>query len=80
MRLRLLPVFIANRPLSPIEASRIVNAPLSDVSYHVRILVKFRFLVFDRQEQRRGALKKYYLPTDEALNSSIVKQFLAENP
>lgn len=77
LRLRLLPVFFANRPLSPEEASRIIDAPLSDVSYHVRVLVKFKFLVLHHKEPVRGAVKHYYLPTDEVLNSPIVKHFLA---
>jgi hypothetical protein len=80
LRLQLLPIFIANRPLSPKDASRIIEAPLADVSYHVRVLVKFRFLVLNDKEQVRGAVKRYYLPNDEVVNSQIVKQFLAENP
>jgi hypothetical protein len=80
LRLRLLPVFIANRPLSPAEASRLIDAPLSDVSYHVRVLVKFKFLILQDKEQVRGAVKSYYLPSEAVLNSSIVEQFLTESP
>ena len=79
LRLQLLPVFIANSPLSPKEASGLIDASLSDVSYHVRVLVKFRFLVLYEEERVRGALKSYYLPNDEVLKSPLVKQFLAEH-
>jgi len=80
LRRRLLPAFIANRPLSPKEASRLLKAPLSDVSYHVKVLVEYEFLVLRARAQVKGAVKSYYLPNDEVLNSSIVKEFFARNP
>jgi predicted transcriptional regulator len=80
LRQKLLPVFIANRPLSPKEAAHLLEEPLSDVSYHVKVLVDYGFLVLRAQAQIRGALKSYYLPNDETLNSTFVKEFFARNP
>ena len=77
MRVRLLRVYIERRPLSPKEASNLLHVPLGDISYHVRVLVNFKFLVLHRTEQVRGAKKHYYLPNDKVVNSSIVRQFLA---
>jgi hypothetical protein len=50
------------------------------VSYHVRVLVKYNFLVLRAQQQVKGALKNFYIPNDCVLNSSVVKEFFAENP
>jgi predicted transcriptional regulator len=80
LRQRLLPAFVANRPLSPKEASNLLNEPLSDVSYHVKVLADYGFLVLRARAQVRGALKSYYLPNDETLNSTVVEEFFARNP
>ncbi len=79
LRQRLLPAFIANRPLSPKEASDLLNEPLSNVSYHVKVLAEYGFLVLRARAQVRGALKNYYLPNDDTLNSTAVEEFLAGN-
>ncbi len=80
LRQRLLRAFIANRPLSPQEASHLLDAPLSDVSYHVRVLVEYSLLVLRARAEGKAAVKSYYLPNDEVLNSTIVKEFFAQNP
>ena len=80
LRRKLLAAFIAHRPLSPKEASDLLNVPLDDVSYHVRVLVSYKFLILRASEQVRGARKNYYLPNDDVVNSSVVREFIAENP
>lgn len=80
LRRRLMPAFIANRFLSPKEAADLIEASVTDVAYHVRVLVKYKFLVLRAKGQKRGAQKSYYLPNDELLNSSVLKEFFAENP
>lgn len=79
LRRALLPVFLENRPLSATEAARLIGATLSDVSYHVRVLVEYEFLVLHSTEDIRGAKKSFYLPNDEILGSPIVKEFLAKD-
>jgi len=80
LRRKLLPAFIENPFLSPTEAANLIQEPLSQVSYHVRVLVKYKFLVLRATGRGRGMIKSYYLPNDELLNSSIVKEFLDANP
>jgi len=50
---------------------------LTLVSYHVRELVRLKFLVLRRTEPVRGVVKNYYVPNDEALEISGVKELLA---
>ncbi len=78
LRRQLLPIYIGNRPLSPKEASRLVGQRLSTVSYHVRVLVKYRFLILLKQEAARGSTKHYYIPNDEIVSMPIVKELLAD--
>ena len=80
LRRKLLPAFIENRFLSPTEAADLIQEPLPEVSYHVRVLVKYKFLVLRATGRGRGMVKSYYLPNDELLNCSIVKEFLDQNP
>jgi DNA-binding transcriptional ArsR family regulator len=80
LRRKLLSTFIAHRLLSPKEAARLLDAPLDSVSYHVRVLVEYEFLILRARAPVRGALKNYYVANEEVLNSPIVQQFIAENP
>lgn len=75
LRRRLLSVFIANRPLSPKEAADLLEVSIGDVSYHVRVLAQYKFLVLRAKGQVRGTQKNYYLPNDEVLSSTVVKEF-----
>jgi predicted transcriptional regulator len=77
LRRQLLPIFVANQPLSPREAARLVGEPLPSVSYHVRELVKAGFLVLHSREPVRGALKNYYVPSEDILNLPSVRKLLA---
>jgi hypothetical protein len=79
LRRRLFSIFVANQPLSPREAAGIVGEPLALVSYHVKQLVEFKFLVLSSREPVRGALKNYYLPNEEVLDLPTVKELLISN-
>lgn len=78
MRRRLLPLFVDNQPLSPREAAGIVGKPMALVSYHVKKLVKFKFLILSSREPVRGALKNYYVPNEDVLDLPAVRRLLDE--
>ena len=80
LRRKLVRAFGAVHPLSPKEASHQIGAPLSDVCYHVRVLVDFGFLALHSKEQVRGAQKNYYVPNREVLNSPKVEALLRRGP
>jgi hypothetical protein len=80
LRRKLLSTFIPDRLMSPSEAASNINERLSDVSYHVKVLVDYRFLLLRAKEEVRGAQKNYYLLNDEVRNSSKVREFIEENP
>lgn len=80
LRRRVLSTFVADQLMSPSEAADRLDAPLREVSYHVRVLAGYRFLVLRATERVRGARKSYYLLNDEVRHSSVVREFLSENP
>jgi DNA-binding transcriptional ArsR family regulator len=45
---------------SPIQLSRQLEKPLSNISYHVRVLERLGALAETDQEQVRGALERFY--------------------
>jgi hypothetical protein len=74
----LIALFVANHPLSPREAARLLGQPLGPVAYHVKELVRFHFLVLHSREPVRGALKNYYVPSEEILGLPSVKELIAK--
>lgn len=50
---------------SPVEVSWELGADLNSVSYHVRELAKLGYLERVRTEQVRGAVKNFYVATDQ---------------
>lgn len=79
LRRHLFQIFILQQPLSPSEAADLVAEPLSLVSYHVRELVKYKFLILSSREPVRGTLKNYYVPSEDALAMPSVKRLLSED-
>jgi len=71
---------IPDRLQSPTEAASSLNEPLSAVSYHVKVLAGYKFLLLRAKEQVRGAQKSYYLLNDEVWNSPSVKEFITQHP
>lgn len=79
LRRRLLPVFIANQPLSPKEAAALIGEPLPSVSYHVKKLVKLHLLVLHSREPVRGAIKNYYVPNEAILDLPSIREILTSD-
>ena len=76
LRRQLIPIFAANEPLSPREAAQLVREPLTLVSYHVKELVKLKFLVLSSREQVRGVLKNYYVLNENVLDLPKVQRLI----
>jgi DNA-binding transcriptional ArsR family regulator len=60
MRKALLRLLIEQRELSPVEASRLLEDTLSNVSYHMRKLAEQNVLILDHVGQARGV--HFYVP------------------
>jgi hypothetical protein len=56
-----------DRPLSPVELVPILDAKLSDISYHCRVLLKNECIEVVDKKQVRGALKTRYRATTRML-------------
>lgn len=50
----------SEEPLSPSTIAERLEAPLGNVSYHVRQLLGAKFLKLKRTKQRRGAVEHFY--------------------
>jgi DNA-binding transcriptional ArsR family regulator len=59
LRLRILGI-LEDRVASPSELAEELEAPLGNVSYHVRILAGFDLIRLVRKRPRRGAIEHYY--------------------
>lgn len=79
LRRKLLTAFTSGRLLSPTEVASSIDESLSDVSYHVRVLVKYGFLRLRVKEQVRGSEKNYYLLDDEIRYSPNVTKFIDDD-
>jgi DNA-binding transcriptional ArsR family regulator len=51
---------LQTRVASPSEIAAEIEAPLGNVSYHVRVLERAGLLKLERTRQRRGAIEHYY--------------------
>ena len=51
----------SNKPLSPVNLSELMDAPLSNVSYHMNILRKYRVAAVVDERQVRGAVEHFYV-------------------
>lgn len=78
LRRQLVLILLASQPLSPTEAARLVGEPLSSVAYHMKELVRFRFLVLDSSEAVRGTEKSFYILNDGITDLRGVKELLAK--
>lgn len=59
LRVRILGV-LQDRVASPSDLAEELNAPLGNVSYHVRILAQLDLLKLVKKRPRRGAIEHYY--------------------
>ena len=65
-------------PLSPAEISRELEAPLGDVSYHVRKLRDFHCIEEARNRVVRGAVQRFYRATEQHMVDTEEWDELAE--
>ena len=60
LRQRILERLSLGGDASPTQLARLLHAPLTNVAYHVQILLQFECIELVRTAQRRGALEHYY--------------------
>jgi len=65
-------------PLSPSEAARDLQAALSGVSYHFRVLAHpdLKALELDHEEPVRGSMEHFYLPNPTMVEMPMVREIL----
>lgn len=51
-------------PIAPVEVGHVVGEPTTAVSYHTRVLLKYRFLELVKTEPVRGSTKSWYIATE----------------
>lgn len=68
----------SSAPISPKELSQATQMPLSDVSYHVRVLVDAETLTLKRTMSVRGSEQHFYASNEEMLGEPIVQAALAQ--
>jgi DNA-binding transcriptional ArsR family regulator len=60
LRRRILRAMADSEPASPRELSETLAQPLSNVSYHVRVLVQNEAVTLVRTEPARGSIQHFY--------------------
>jgi len=60
LRREILKQMVGGKPISPRELATILEHPLSNVSYHVRVLVECHVLTLVRTRQVRGSTQHFY--------------------
>lgn len=63
LRRRVLELILKEEELSPVEASRRLDEPLSNVSYHVRVLDETGAVELVQTLPRRGSTEHFYSAT-----------------
>lgn len=63
--------------LSPTEAAKLLDVPLSNVSYHFRVLAKRRALDMTSEEPVRGSIKHFYRANPAVRKMPMVTAILA---
>jgi DNA-binding transcriptional ArsR family regulator len=63
-------------PLSPRDVSRELERPLSNVSYHVRVLHECGALTLVRRKPVRGSTQHFYSPAPAFMKQPFVAEFL----
>jgi DNA-binding transcriptional ArsR family regulator len=53
------------KAISPVEIAKQLEVPLTDVSYHVRVLARCKAITLQGTEQVRGSQQHFYLPSPE---------------
>lgn len=60
LRREILRAMADGKPVSPRELSEALRQPLSNVSYHVRVLVQSRAVTLVRTKPTRGSIQHFY--------------------
>jgi DNA-binding transcriptional ArsR family regulator len=63
LRRRILRLMAGEETISPREMSEALEAPLSNVSYHVRVLADCAAITLVRTEPVRGSMQHFYCPS-----------------
>lgn len=63
----------ANGGLSPSDLAKELNAPLPNLSYHVRTLVESGVLKLVKTKPRRGAVEHYYSRAGNAVDKQVAE-------
>lgn len=63
--------------ISPKELSKKLAIPLSNVSYHMRVMKKLETIYLADTEPVRGSVKHFYRPSKEVEESKLVREFLS---
>jgi DNA-binding transcriptional ArsR family regulator len=66
LRRAILRAMADGKPVSPRELSETLRQPLSNVSYHVRVLVQHEVLKLVRTKPTRGSIQHFYRSTVQA--------------
>jgi hypothetical protein len=79
MRRRIMRIALGegHRSLSPTEASKLLQEPLSKVSYHFRVLAKSRALDIASERPVRGSIKHFYRANQAVTKMPMVAAVLA---
>ncbi|HWM64589.1 MAG TPA: winged helix-turn-helix domain-containing protein [Solirubrobacterales bacterium] len=70
LRVEILTFLVEHPKASPIEMSRVLDAPVGDVSHHVKQLVKYGCAEEVETKPRRGAVEHFYRATSRPVITS----------
>lgn len=77
LRNRLLRLLVeSGKPTSPKELAAAVDKPLSNVSYHVRVLADCKAVTLRRTAPRRGSTEHFYVPSPKFISTPWVIEIL----
>lgn len=79
LRRRIMRVILGRRgkSVSPAEVSKLLDVPLSNVSYHFRVLAKSRALDKTSERPVRGSIKHFYRANEAVTKMPMVTAVLA---
>ena len=64
LRIEMLETLRGNSPISPVEFSRLLDAPLGNCAYHLGALRRLGVIKVAETHQRRGAVEHRYAPVN----------------
>lgn len=73
-RRRILRLFSLSNPLSPTEIARLLEEPVSNIAYHLRVLDELDTVELVNERQARGAIEHFYASL--VLDDNLVQTML----